>query len=165
MAYVKEYSPVLQQGKRVHAGAGSATAQGSEFGKQTDTGLGLQRWAHAIFNFATDGGAISTITPLLNATIPANAIVLPAQAVINSPTAVTSAGSATIGIGTSAGSSTTSILAATAKTAFSTEAVQIGSASAFKMTASGSVTLTVAVAALTAGLIEIWVPFVVAANS
>jgi hypothetical protein len=129
---------------------------------------GLYVWK-ALYSFAVDGGAVSAITPSISDTIPDNAIIL--GAVVNSPTAVTSGGSATISVGTAAGSSATSILAATAKTAFSADAVQVflagtgfSNAAPFKMTAAGQINLTVAVAALTAGIVEISVFGIVATN-
>ena len=128
------------------------------------TGLGLPRVARAKYDFATDGGAISTITPALNSTIPNDAVIV--GGTINSTTAATSGGSATIAVGTSAGSSTTSILGATAVGSFTTDAV-LNSAATFaapvKMTAAGSITITIATADLTAGVIEITVVYFVAA--
>jgi hypothetical protein len=125
--------------------------------------------AQAKYNFANDGGAIGAITPAISDSIPANAIVM--GAIINSPTAVTSAGSATISIGTTAGSGAATILAATAKASFSIDAIQYYlagtgpfGAAAFKMSATGQINLTVAVAALTAGLIEIFVFYVLPTN-
>jgi len=127
-------------------------------------GLGVLRIARAKYSFAVDGGAISTITPATNATIPDNAIIV--GGTINSTTAATSGGSATIAVGTSAGSSTTSLLAATAVASFSADA-KLNSAATFaapvKMTAAGSITLTVATATLTAGIIEVTVLYFVAA--
>ena len=124
------------------------------------TGL---RVAHAKYSFATDGGAISTITPTDSDMIPINAIIV--GGTVNATTAVTSGGSATVGMGTSAGSTTTSLLAATAKASLSLNAV-INAVPVFatpvKMTAAGQITFTVATAALTAGVIEAWVFYVVA---
>ena len=132
--------------------------------KGADYGYGNPRMVRAVYNFAVDGGAVSTITPKLNATLPANAIIY--GATINSTTAVTSAGAATVAVGTSAGSSTTSVLAATAKTSFTTNALLNGVpvfATPVKLTAAGQVTFTIAAAALTAGVIEATVFYFVAA--
>jgi predicted RecA/RadA family phage recombinase len=121
---------------------------------------------HATYSFAVDGGAIGAITPVGTATIPANAIIV--GATVNSPTAVTSGGSATVAIGTTAGSSASSILTATAKASLSVDALINGTvtlASPVKMSAAGSVNFTVAVAALTAGVIEVWVYYVASANA
>jgi len=131
----------------------------------TGTGTSALRTAKAIYNFAIDGGAISTITPNGTVALPANAIIV--AATVNSTTAVTSAGAATVSIGTSAGSSATSILAATAKTSLSANALINGVpvfATPVKMTATGNITFTVATAALTAGVIEATVYYTVAAS-
>lgn len=127
-------------------------------------GISLQRVAYAKYSFAVDGGAVSTITPATNCTIPAKAIIT--NVIINSTAAVTSLGSATVSIGTSAGSSTTSLLGATAKATLALNALVQGvpvpaTASTFvKMTAAGSITFTVGTAALTAGVIEVFVEYV-----
>lgn len=122
------------------------------------------RVAYARYSFGTDGGAVSTITPAVNSTIPANALVI--GSVINSTTAAASGGSATIAVGTSAGSSTTSIKGATAYTSFSSNAIVAGvpvftAGSTFKMTAAGSITVTIGTATLTAGVVEVFVFYVV----
>lgn len=130
----------------------------------SSTGLGLLRTARAKYSFVVDGGAISTITPASNATIPDNAIIV--AGTINATTAPTSGGLATISFGTSAGSSTTSLLGATAIATFTLDST-INSTATFaapvKMTAAGSITLTVAVDTLTAGVIEVTVLYFVAA--
>lgn len=121
--------------------------------------------AWAKYSFATDGGAVSTITPgaTVNTVIPDNAILT--GGTWNSTTAVTSDGSATVAIGVSAGGATNTILAATGKATFTLDAIGTTTttfASPAKMTAAGSITFTIATAALTAGVIEVfihyWVP-------
>lgn len=129
-------------------------------------GTNFLQVAHAIYSFAVDGGAVGAITPVSTAAIPANAILV--GATINSTTAVTSAGSATVAVGTTAGSSATSILGATAKASFTTDALLNGVpvfATPVKMTAAGNINITVGTAALTAGIIEIFVYYTVAANA
>lgn len=119
------------------------------------------RVARARYDFAIDGGAIGAITPSVSDTIPDNAIMI--GSTVNSPTAVTSLGSATVAVGTTAGSSASAILAATAKASLSTDALINGVpvlATPVKMTAAGRINLTVAVAALTAGVIEVFVYYV-----
>lgn len=128
------------------------------------TASGL-RVAHAKYDFAVDGGAQGTIAPTNSDTIPDNAILV--AVTINSPTAVTSDGSATVAIGTSAGSSTTSIKGATAKASYSADALLNGVpvfATPVKLTAAGTITFTIGTADLTAGVIEVWVLYVVAAS-
>ena len=121
--------------------------------------------ARALYSFAVDGGAIGAITPVQSDWIPANAIVY--GGVINSSTAVTSGGSATVAIGTTAGSAANSILTATGKASFTLDAVLVPTAVAtpFKMSAAGQINLTVAAAALTAGIIEVLVFYNVATNA
>lgn len=129
-------------------------------------GTNLLNVAHAIYSFAVDGGAIGAITPVSTAAIPANAIIV--GATVNSTTAVTSLGAATVSVGTTAGSSASSILAATAKASLSLDAILNGVpvfATPVKMTAAGNVNVTVAAAALTAGIIEVFVYYTVAANA
>lgn len=121
-----------------------------------NTGIGYLKQARALYNFSVDGGAVSTITPKMTVTLPANSVIV--AGTVNSTTAVTSAGSATVAIGTSAGSSTTSLLAATGKASLSADAL-INAVPVFatpvKLTAKGNVTFTVGTAALTAGIIEV----------
>lgn len=125
---------------------------------------GLYVWK-AIYNFAVDGGAAGAITPSISDTIPKSAIVM--GGVVNSPTVVTSGGAATVSVGTAAGSGAASILAATAITSFTLDAVIVSAASTapFKMSAAGQINITVATAALTAGLLEIFVFGCVATNA
>ena len=128
------------------------------------TGNSALRAAKAIYSFATDGGAISTITPNGTVALPANAVIV--GATVNSTTAVLSAGAATVSIGTSAGSSATSILAATAKATLAANALVNGVpvfATPVKLTAAGNITFTIATAALTAGVIEVVVYYYTAA--
>ena len=129
-------------------------------------GAGVPVIWRAKYDFAVDGGAQATITPKTNVLIPDNAIIW--TGVINPTTAAVGA-SATIAVGTSAGSSTTSLKAATAVTSYSLDAlvatVPVGTAAtAVKLTAAGQITLTIATANLTAGVIEITLFGWVAAN-
>jgi hypothetical protein len=128
--------------------------------KSTTSGF---QTAKAIYSFASDGGAISTITPKITASLPINAVIV--AGTINSTTALLSAGSATLSVGTSAGSSTTSILAATAKASLSANAL-INAVPVFatpvKLTAAGNITVSIATAAATAGVVEITLLYYVA---
>lgn len=120
--------------------------------------------AHFKYDFAVDGGAVGAITPANSDTLPDNAIII--GSTINSTAAVTSSGSATVSVGTTAGSSAAALLAATAKASLSLDAVLNGVATLavpVKLTAAGQINITVAVAALTAGVIEGWIYFVPAA--
>ena len=125
------------------------------------TRQGLQV-AYAKYDFAVNGGLVSTIAPA-SSLLPDNAIIV--GGTINSTTAVTSGGAGTVAIGTSAGSSTTSILGATAKATLSLDAVLNAVpvfATPVKLTAAGTITFTIGTAALTAGVIEVWLYYVVA---
>lgn len=116
---------------------------------------GVKR-AHATFNFAVDGGGVGAITPAKTATIPINAVIV--GSLVNPTTAVTSAGSATLAVGTTAGSSASSLLAATAKATLSANALVAGAAqfaTPVKMSAAGQINVTVGTAALTAGVVEV----------
>jgi hypothetical protein len=138
---------------------------------QTPRYDGVYVWS-AVYDFATDGGAVGAIIPAISDTIPKGAVLF--GGFINSPTAVTSGGAATISVGTSAGSGAATILAATGKASFSAEAVQevLGTNSqaetnkpSFKMTAAGQINITVAAAALTAGIVEIFLTGIIPSNS
>lgn len=136
----------------------------TESGANAGAGSGTMRVAHAIFNFAVDGGA--SCTPAANAVIPANALII--GATVNPTTAPLAAGAATVGVGTTAGSTSTSILAATAKATLSVDAMLNGVptlAAPVKMSAAGSISILVATGPLTAGVIEIFVYYVVASNA
>lgn len=139
--------------------AGAALA--ASFGLSGQIGM-----ARALYSFAVDGGAVGAITPATTAVIPANAIVF--GGFLNPTTALTSGGSATIAVGTTAGSSATAIKAATAVASYTIDAIMatvpvFTAASAFKMSAAGSINITVATAALTAGIMEITLFYFVAA--
>ena len=125
---------------------------------------------HATYNFAVDGGAVATITPAKNCTIPANAVIYNVS--INSTTAVTSAGAATVAVGINGGGgTTTTLVGATAKASYSANAFvqgtpvpQTASTWVKLATTSGTVTATVATAALTAGVIEVYVFYFVSSS-
>jgi hypothetical protein len=126
-------------------------------------GSGLQR-AHAQYNFANDGGAIGLITPKVNSTIPAKAIIV--GTLFDATTAIVGAG-ASLAAGTSAGSSASALLAATAITSFALGDFVTGLGTFIapvKLTAAGLITVTVSADALTAGVVEIDV-FYFPANS
>lgn len=119
--------------------------------------------AKAIYRFATDGGAISTIVPKDTFGLPDNAVIVGGS--INSTTACTSSGAGTLAVGTSAGSSNTSILGATAVASLSADA-RINAvptwATPVKLTAAGNITVTIASFAFTAGVVEITLLYYVA---
>lgn len=121
-----------------------------------------QKLAIAEYNFAKDGGAVGDIT-LRGNPLPKGALIV--NAFIFVETAVTSGGSATIALKTEG---TDDILAATAKTSFTLSAsVQgvpdLATVADYKlMTASRNVTMSIAVAALTAGKFRVFMHYVMA---
>jgi len=124
---------------------------------------GALRVAHFLYNFAVDGGA--SCTPVISDTIPANAVVF--GGVVNSTTALTSGGASTFAVGTTAGSSASSILTATAKASLGLDAVVAATCATtpFKMSAAGQINVAIATGPLTAGVVEGWVYYVPATNA
>lgn len=127
-------------------------------------GLGAPALAKMTYSFATDGGVQGLITPANSPTLPAKAIIL--GGVIDITTTLTSGGSATIALGTSAGSSATSLKAATAVATWAAgvtvPVVPVFTAASYvKLTAAGRLTLTVATADLTAGVFDVQVLYVI----
>jgi len=132
-------------------------------GGLTGGGLGSIGNAKMTYDFASDGGAISTITPLNSPTLPAGAIVL--GGVIDITTTLTSGGAATIALGFGSGAQVAALKAATAVASYAagTTLVMIPiftSATYLKLTAAARMTLTVAAATLTAGRMDINVAYV-----
>lgn len=137
--------------------------QGGSFGN--DELAALQQLGPAgcfriAYDFANDGGAIGLIQPQINVQIPANFVIQNVS--LNSTTAVTSAGSATVSVGLSAGGGgAAALVAATGKASWTANAFVQGvpvpqtASTWIKMSAAGFVTVTVATAALTGGHIEI----------
>jgi|SRR3984957_5253325 len=119
---------------------------------------------HATYNFAVDGGgAPGLITPASNCVLPINSIIF--NEIIDWTTAGTGATNTTT-IGTTGTGGGAAILQASTAVASLTGIVQgvivPQTASGFKkLTTAGAVTLTTATAALTAGVCEIYVFYVV----
>jgi hypothetical protein len=126
--------------------------------------------AYARYNFAVDGGgAPGLITPAVNTTIPINSILT--GVVINAPTAFVGATNTT-SVGLSAGGGgAAALLAATAVASWTIDVKLAGipvpqtASTWIKMSVAGQITFTTAVAALTAGVAEVWVDFVQALNA
>ncbi|MDO8474021.1 MAG: hypothetical protein Q7S62_00480 [bacterium] len=143
----------------------AASVGESELVASSGTGLGVLRTARARYVFGTDSGTSGTGTIAATAAIPDNAVIVGGS--INSTTAATSGGSATIAFGVTAGGATDTILAAAAVATLSSDALLNATrtfASPYKMTAAGNINITIAVADLTAGVIEVTVLYYVAAN-
>jgi predicted RecA/RadA family phage recombinase len=146
----------------VAAVTGVATVRVNLFGVPGFSGQahGL-KVAHMLYDFAVDGGA--TCVPANSDTIPDNAVVF--GGVVNSTTAAAADGAATVAITTDAGSGAGSILTATGKASLGTDAAlkPTCATTPFKMTAAGRLQVVVATGPLTAGVIEAWVLYALAA--
>ena len=125
--------------------------------------LGRLYIAKARYNFGVDGGVQGAIVPKVTTLLPANSVIV--GGTINSTTAILSAGAATLAVGTSAGSSATAILGATAKASLSANAL-INAVPVFatpvKLSAKGYINVTVGTADLTAGIVEVTLYYYVA---
>lgn len=134
------------------------------YNKNTATGISNMLVARARWDFAIDGGATSTITPKYTVTLPDNAVIV--GGTVNSTTAVTGAG-VSVSVGTSAGSSTTALLGATAVASLTLDA-RLNAVPTFatpvKLTASGDVTFTISGGTATAGVMEVVLFYWVANN-
>ena len=140
---------------------GGTVAAGT--GGSTGGGLGAVGNAKMTYDFATDGGAIATITPTNSPTLPAGAIVL--GGVIDITTTLTSGGLATIALGFGSGAQVAALKGATAVASYAagTTLVMIPiftSATYYKLTAAARMTLTVAAFVLTAGRLDVNVVYV-----
>jgi hypothetical protein len=126
------------------------------------TSFGRKRVAKATYSFAVDGGAQGTITPATNSLIPKDAIIT--AVFVDCTTNVAPATGATIAIN---GGGSTLVSAATATShGLNTGTVKkslalASSATAIKAASSGYITLTVATADLTAGVVNIFVEYTV----
>jgi hypothetical protein len=131
----------------------------------TETGgIGVAGNAKMTYDFAVDGGVQGLITPTNSPTIPNKAIIL--GGVIDITTTLTSGGSATIALGTSAGSSASALKTATAVATWAAGVTVpvtpvFTAATYVKLTAAGRLTLTVATADLTAGKFDVNVIYVI----
>jgi hypothetical protein len=163
-----EYNMVIHAGKRCTApNTWSTIWQNVQNGDvqllaNSATGISAQRIAHATYKFSVDGGAIGAIVPASNVTLPANAVIT--NVAVNSTVAFVGA-TATIAIGTTAGSSATSLVTVaqgpvanyTLNGFVQGTPVPITASTWVKLTAPGQIQLTVATAPLTAGQAELYV--------
>lgn len=127
-------------------------------------GLGVIGNAKMTYDFAISGGVQGAIIPPTSPTIPINAVIL--GGVIDVTTQLTSGGSATIALGTSAGSSAASLIAATAVASWTTGTglvviPKFTAATWLKLTAAGRPNLTIATADLTAGKFDINLVYII----
>jgi hypothetical protein len=137
--------------------------------QNTSTGISPQRVCHVTYSFAVDGGA-TPIVPAGNCVIPANAVIT--NMGVQATTSVTAGGLATVAIGcvggTACGSS--SLMAATAKASLTAgtfgQSIPLPQTAStwVKTTASTGITLTIATGPLTAGILEVYVYFIVSSS-
>ena len=116
--------------------------------------------AHARYDFAVDGGAISTIVPSNSAIIPDNAVIVRCYSVVT--TAMASGGSATLAL--SAGGVTLKAATAFDNGAFDDEDVT-EHAVTDKTTSGTGIQFTIATATLTAGVVDVYVEYYLLAES
>ena len=110
--------------------------------------------AHARYDFSVDGGAQSTIVPANSAIIPDNAVIVRCYSVVT--TAMTSGGSATLALTT--GGVTLKAATAFDNGAFDDEDVTEHTV-VDKTTSSTGIQFVIATAALTAGVVEVFVEY------
>jgi len=110
--------------------------------------------AKATYSFTVDGGAVSTITPATNQLVPKNAIITRAWTDVR--TSMTSGGSATVAL--AVGGVTIKSATAFDNAAYTGLDDQVTAPA--KTSSSGYITFTVATAALTAGIVDIYVEYI-----
>jgi hypothetical protein len=122
---------------------------------------GRTKWARAYYDFATDGGAVSTIA-LRGDKIPSGARVLATY--IDVVTPVTSGGAATVSIGIEAATDVRAAATLATAPALNAAAVPLGAVTrataALKTTADRDVSIVIGTAALTAGRFSVLVEYV-----
>ena len=116
--------------------------------------------AHAKYDFAVDGSAASTIVPANSAIIPDNAVIVRCYSVVT--TAMTSGGSTTLAL--SAGGVTLKAATAFDNGAFDDEDVTEHTITD-KTTSSTGIQFVIATAALTAGVVEVYVEYYLLSES
>ena len=116
--------------------------------------------AHARYDFAVDGGAVSTIVPSNSAIIPDNAIIT--DVFHSTTTALTSDGSATLAL--TAGGLTLNAAVAFDNADYADESV-IANAVNDKTTSATGIQFVIATAALKAGVVDVYVQYYVGPHS
>lgn len=133
-----------------------AASDTSQFGNSAE---GI---CHFQWNFAVDGGAVGTIIPANNCSLPAGAII--SSCSIYASTAATTSASGTLSVGVSGtGGSTTKFLAATAAASVTgvLQCVVVPQTASgwTHLTTAGQGEVAVATGALTAGVVDIWLRY------
>lgn len=122
--------------------------------------MGQPKVAVGLYDFAVEGGAVSTIT-LRGDTIPSGAIIV--DALLHVDTAVTSGGVATVSVGSEAAAdlqTAAAVSGAPWSTTGAKRATFTATTAPVKTTAARSVSIAVATAALTAGKFRVLVWYV-----
>jgi hypothetical protein len=137
------------------------SAQGS-INASAQQGAGALQVAKGTYDFAVDGGAVGTIQLVSSPIIPANSIIL--GGILDPITTFNGGGGATVAVGIGTGASTAALKAAAGFATYvgGTPLVMlpVWSAAFFKLAADGKLSVTVAVAALTAGKMAIDIVYV-----
>jgi len=110
--------------------------------------------ARATYDFSVDGGAVSTIVPSNSAIVPDNAVITNVYHVTT--TALTSGGSATLAL--TAGGITLNAAVAFDNADYADEAVILNEVND-KTTSSTGIQFVIATAALTAGVVDVYVEY------
>jgi hypothetical protein len=123
--------------------------------------MGQRKVAVALYDFATDGGAVSTIT-LRGDSIPSGAYIVDAYAIVE--TAFTSSGSATVAVTTGESAADLNSADAYSGAPWSTATIRrldalVGADKGIKTTAARTAQLVIGTAALTAGKAKIVVEY------
>lgn len=123
-------------------------------------GIGRLTVAEATYSFAVNGGAVGDITLTQQDAIPQGAIIL--GGVVEITTQLTSSGSATIAIKVEGAADTLAALAVASWTVSRKSVIPaFTGATTLKTTTARSITATVAVAALTAGVFNVYLVYYV----
>lgn len=126
----------------------------------SEPGMGQEKWAVGLYDFATDGGAVGDIT-LRGNTIPSGAIIL--DALLHVDTVPTSAGAATVAVKVESAAdinAADAISGAPWSAAGAKRADLTATTAPVKTTAERSIAITVGTAALTAGAFRVYVKYV-----
>lgn len=120
-----------------------------------------QQIARASYSFATDGGAVGAVTLSTSDILPVGAIIT--GVFVDCTTGFTSGGSATVAV---TGGGATLVSAATLSSLGINSTLKgkltlASSATAIKATSNAPIGITVAVAALTAGVMDIFVEYII----
>jgi len=118
--------------------------------------MATKRVATFVYDFAVDGGAISTITPASTKTLPKGAMVRSIAS--DEQTPFTSGGSATVRVKCGSINLTDTLAYNTAFTGADTHALA-SSAESIDITTAGELSIAVAAAALTAGKVVFYVEY------